>query len=70
MRAAFCFLLGTVLAVAYPAQQPPPTVACRFCESHGEKECKKHRRMLELERSVLHCSVAAECKQCAGGFRR
>ncbi|MHC4897409.1 MAG: hypothetical protein ACYTGW_09920, partial [Planctomycetota bacterium] len=42
---------------------------CSFCKDKGAKDCKKHRKgLLELERKVLYCSVAAACKTCAGAL--
>jgi hypothetical protein len=44
-------------------------VLCSFCKDKGAKDCKKHRKgLLELERKVLYCSVAAACKTCAGAL--
>lgn len=49
-------------------QEPPPRVPCRFCESKGEKPCKRHRGLLEAEREVEFCSEAAACKACDGAL--
>lgn len=43
---------------------------CRSCNGHGVLECKLHPKgMLEQEQAVRFCSVAAECKACAGALR-
>ena len=44
-------------------------VSCERCGSHGEIDCGQHRgELLELERGVLHCSVAIGCRKCAGAL--
>ena len=69
-----------VLTAALPGLAPPahaqkaparssPKVLCSFCKDKGAKDCKKHGKgILELERKVLYCSVAAACKTCAGAL--
>jgi len=45
------------------------TVSCRHCEDRGESECREHPRgLLDLELQVRRCSVATECRRCAGAL--
>lgn len=41
---------------------------CRSCKGAGQKDCKLHKGVLELEQKVRHCSVAAACRKCAGAL--
>lgn len=49
---------------------PAQDAGCRACNGTGKRECQGHRRLLELEKSVLACSEAAQCKQCGGLLER
>ena len=61
----FCVLW---LALVVRAQDSSAT--CRICQTHGSVVCGKHGRELAREQSptVVHCSVAVECKVCAGAL--
>lgn len=61
---------GLVAGLPAPAQEGEPAshVPCRFCESRGEKPCKRHRGLLEAEREVEFCSEAAACRACHGAL--
>jgi hypothetical protein len=69
MRFPFPSAIALVLAGAAAAQQPA-VVACRACADTGKVVCGKHGRMLAQEQApgTLHCSVATECKACAGAL--
>ena len=42
---------------------------CRDCQNRGCLDCKSHGKDgLALEREVLYCSVATDCKVCAGAL--
>jgi hypothetical protein len=41
---------------------------CRFCGEHGESDCKKHGQLAAERELLLPCSVAIECKACAGAL--
>lgn len=68
-------LIRAALAVAVPlgamaAQDPAPSVPCQSCASHGALDCQKHgKNGLELERAVIACSEAAQCKACGGALQ-
>jgi hypothetical protein len=53
-----------------PAQEPAAPV-CRTCTSTGMVPCSKHGKLLPREQAAvdcLQCSVATECKACAGAL--
>lgn len=68
MRYAFLLLAAFLVAIPLPAQDPP-VVACRFCSSHGVKDCTKHGKdFREVEAGALQCSEVAECRKCRGSL--
>lgn len=56
------------LALALHAQDS--TADCRICQNVHTLPCRQHGKFAERERAtgVQHCSVAAECKACAGAL--
>ncbi len=45
--------------------------SCRRCGRTGHRACKRHGRDgLAVEAAVVHCSVATECRECAGALAR
>lgn len=71
MIARFLLLLVSWLVVVpVPAQDAPPTgPQCRDCQNRGCLDCRLHPKdLLAMEREVLFCSVATECKSCAGAL--
>lgn len=58
------------LFLAFPIRGQEPIVSCRNCQNQGTIPCTKHGKWLAQEQGpdVLHCSVAVECKVCAGVF--
>jgi len=72
LRNCYVSLLALVLAAVgpIPAQDAPAPV-CKSCDSRGTVACGKHGKFFEAEsaeRLVLHCSVATDCKACAGAL--
>ncbi|MGE3171145.1 MAG: hypothetical protein AB7O97_00880 [Planctomycetota bacterium] len=72
-RAAFALVASALAALASGApvrgQDAPPVVTCRNCGNHGMHDCSKHKKgWLEREQAILFCSVAQECKTCAGAL--
>ncbi|MBK8097820.1 MAG: hypothetical protein IPK26_11975 [Planctomycetes bacterium] len=66
MRSPLSLLL---LATLVQAQDTKPPLPCQPCTSHGELPCKAHGKgVLELEKVVRFCSVAADCKTCQGAL--
>ena len=62
-------LLGILFVLLGPVcvAQEAPVVACRFCGSHGEKDCTKHgAKFRELEAGAEQCSEIATCPKCRG----
>ncbi len=61
-------LLALIPAALLRAQEPSTT--CRACGNTGSIQCSKHGKQLGLEgdTAVRFCSVAAECKACAGAL--
>lgn len=61
-------LVALVVGVFAPAQEAGTT--CRSCGNTGSHPCSKHGKELgpEADPSVQRCSVAAECKACAGAL--
>ncbi|MCH2112344.1 MAG: hypothetical protein MK213_05750, partial [Planctomycetes bacterium] len=53
-----------------PQEVELPLPGCKRCDFSGVVECKKHPKdLLAMEAEVLFCSIAAECKSCAGALR-
>jgi hypothetical protein len=65
---SLAWLAAASLLPGLPAQDAPPQVPCDQCAGRGEFECKRHGRLLELERAIVRCSEAAACKSCAGAL--
>jgi hypothetical protein len=65
-------VLAWGLAVCLPViAQTPTAPACKSCDQRGTVPCSKHGKFLAAEaaeRGVQHCSVAADCKACAGAL--
>jgi hypothetical protein len=69
MRSLPGWSLALALA-AGAAAQSTSSASCRACETAGKVVCGKHGKLLAQEQAaiVLHCSVAMECKVCAGAL--
>lgn len=62
-------LFPLALMVAPDAQGQTVRVGCKRCKNQGVLPCGKHKKeLLELEKHVLFCSVAAACEPCGGSF--
>ncbi len=63
-------VLAVVVALLTPlASQDVGGPQCRDCQNRGQIDCRQHGKdVLALERGVLFCSVAADCKTCAGAL--
>ncbi|MDF1836637.1 MAG: hypothetical protein P1V35_02110 [Planctomycetota bacterium] len=63
-------LLPLALVLGPPAQAAQRVkVGCKRCKNLGVLPCSEHKKeILELEKDVLFCSVAAECEPCGGSF--
>lgn len=63
--------LATFVAAPPTPCQDNPVVSCRMCNNRGCLPCPKHGKLFDLEQpqhGTHFCSVAAECKTCAGAF--
>ncbi|MBL8755687.1 MAG: hypothetical protein JNK15_20495, partial [Planctomycetes bacterium] len=65
MVVLFCVLWSALVALAQDS-----SAVCRICSTRGYMVCGKHGRDLAREQGpgVVHCSVATECKVCAGAL--
>jgi hypothetical protein len=57
------------LLIASSSAVSQAKVACDACRSVGSFPCKKHKKIIELEKNVEFCSVASACTTCDGAYR-
>jgi hypothetical protein len=69
MRARWLLMAWFAICCGPASAQTPAASACRSC-ADGLAPCGKHGKLLPLEQdpACLHCSVATECKACAGAL--
>ena len=68
VQARLWLALGVVFAASATAQA---VVSCRACSNRGNVVCNRHGKLLareQVEAGTLFCSVAADCRVCAGAL--
>ncbi|MCU0863168.1 MAG: hypothetical protein MUC36_05205 [Planctomycetes bacterium] len=71
MRKLLLLLLWLGWSCGPSVAQEPAAPVCRTCTSTGLVPCSKHAKLLPREQPTadcLQCSVATECKACAGAL--